>query len=257
MRKIKWIVILTLVLAMAGCKSTKTAREGNLEELTTARVIKNHYRSQPVFQTLVERLRVRYRDENTSQSAGVSLRMEKDETLWISASFLGITVGKALLTPDKVSYYEKVNRSYFDGDFRFISDFLGTELSYEQVQRLVLGQPVYDLRSGNYKANTGEDHYLVVPKIQPNDYDLLFYFDPQNFRLQQQQLLQRAENRALIVTYGDYEWAGKGWLPKSIRIRALEGDKITEIEMDVRTIETDVRVSFPFSIPNGYKAIDL
>lgn len=250
------IYLITIALLLIGCKSTRTGA-ASPEDLATARIIKSSYKTHPDFETLSARLKVRYKDENTSQSVGVSMRMAKDETIWISASVLGISLAKAKITPERVQYYTKVDGTYFDGDFKLLSDLLGTRLDFDQVQAMLLGQPIFDLQGESYTSSAGQQYYLLAPRKQPELFNLFFYLDPQNFSLQQQRLDQQDQDRALTITYDDYTGQKEGLLPQEVRIRGKEGDKTTEIDIDYRKIELDKEVSFPFEIPSGYKQIEL
>ena len=99
-------------------------------------IIKTHDAAVPDFLTLAARMHVVYENEKKHQSITVSLRMEKDEKIWIKASLLGITMAKVLITPETVSYYETISNTYFDGDFRLLSDWLGTEIDFEKAQSI-------------------------------------------------------------------------------------------------------------------------
>ncbi len=256
MIKTKIVFALIFTLILTGCKSTKTGT-ASVEDLASAKIINAHYATHFNFETLAARLKLRYKDEKTSQNVTLSLRMQKDETIWMSASILGISLAKAKITRDKVQYYEKIDGTYFDGDFRLLSDLLGTELNYDQVQALLLGQPIYDLQDGNYNAVSGQQNYLVVPKKQQKLFDLFFYLNPGEFTLQQQRLAQKKEDRLLTVSYSEYEAMPYGLFPERVAVRAQEGDKSTEIDIEYRSVDVNEAVSFPFSIPNGYKEIKL
>ena len=62
------------------------------------------------------------------------MRMEKDQKILIMST--PISVVKALITPEKVSFYNKLDNTYFEGDFKYLSDLLGTDLDFEKVQNL-------------------------------------------------------------------------------------------------------------------------
>ena len=251
-----YILFIATALMVSGCKSTKRAAI-TPEDLASAKIINSQYDTHFDFKTLSARLRVKYKDENTSQGVSVSLRMEKDKAIWMSASILGISLAKAMITPDRVQYYEKISGTYFDGDFKLLSDLLGTDLDFGQVQALLLGQPIYDLRNAGYTATAGENNYLVVPKKQQKLFDLFFYLDPRRFTMQQQRLTQKIKDRELTIDYDDYQSQETGLLPEYVKVRAQEGEKTTEIEIQYRSLDVNGEVSFPFNIPSGYKEIEL
>ncbi|WP_416445537.1 DUF4292 domain-containing protein [Leeuwenhoekiella sp. A16] len=256
MKHIRIVVILFFTISLIGCKSSKGVVKGT-ENLSASRIIKSHYNSHVDFETLAARLRVNYKDDDTNQNVTVSLRLEKDKTIWMSASLLGISLAKAKITPSQIQYYSKIDQTYFDGDFRFISELIGTELTFDQLQSVLLAEPLYDLKSGNYNAVAGAQNYLVVPKKQEKLFNLFFYINPGQFTLQQQRLAQDDDERVLTISYADYEAEKNGFFPGKIGLRAQENDKTTEINIEYRSLEFDEPVSFPFSIPEGYKEIKL
>ena len=182
--------------------------------------------------------------------------MEKDKTIWMSASILGISLAKAMVTPDRVAYYEKVGGTYFDGDFSLLSTYFGVDMDFEQLQRLLTGETVYDLREGNYVLAQTDNLYQLTPKKQLDILNLFFFIDPQNFRLKQQQVTQPRDNLSLNVDYRSYQKIAEQTFPENLFIEVTEYDDRTTIEIDFRTIDVNASVRFPFKIPSGYKAIE-
>ena len=255
MQTVYKIFILALVISLSACKSTRSV--ASTEDLESAKIIASHYDTHPQFETLAARLKIRYQDPGTNQSVTVSLRMKKGEAIWMSASVLGISLAKAMITPDRVQFYEKIDGSYFDGDFELLSEVLGTELNYEQVEALLLGQPIYDLRSGGFSAGPTSTRYVIAPRKQSALFDLFFYLNSGSFTLQQQRLTQREESRDLVIDYGDFTLEQAGYFPSEIHVKAQEGDKATLIDIEYRGLDFNTPVSFPFSIPSGLKEIEL
>lgn len=249
-------LVLMLLATLVGCKSSKAVKGPTAADIETANIVKNHYALSPNFETMVSRLKVKYDDGKMSQNVGVSLRLEKDKTIWLSASILGISLAKAKITPERVQYYEKISRTYFDGDYQLISKFLGADLTYKQLEAILLGQPINTLDAFAFETKTTPENYIMVPKKQQKLFNLFFYLNPA-FTLQQQRISQEAEGRELTVTYSDYEQVQEGMLPNKIALNAVEKNKQTAIDIEYRSLEFNVPVSFPFSIPEGYKKITL
>ena len=140
------------------------AASGELNtRLTAKQLIKEHNKSEAKFKTLQARVRVEYVQGDRSQSHTVNLRMEKDKTIWLSAT-LGIV--RAKITPSKVSFYNKLDNTYFDGDFSLISNLLGTTLDFEKVQNILLGNAIYNLDNEKYDNDIHEGSYVLSPKNQ-------------------------------------------------------------------------------------------
>jgi len=256
MKRITFFLFVMSILASCG-SAKKTKNKVTTEDIATTRLIENHYSKTFDFNTLVARTRVRYQDEKSRQTVTVNIRMEKDKKIWMSASILGITGAKALITPEKISFYEKINRRYFEGDFSFLSQYFGVQMDFEQLQRLLIGQTVYNLRDGDYQIDQVEGLYKITPKKQLDILNLFFFMEPQDFLIKKQQVTQPKDNLSLDVNYTAHQIIKGKQFPKNIAIKVLENSDQTTIDIEYRSVEADVSVRFPFSIPSGYKKISL
>ena len=129
----KSILSAFLVFFLIGCKSKQAVATAAASENTEVfKVIKGHYNNQQDFKTLSIRANAKYEDAKQSHSMNADIRIKKDEIIWINIKFLGIPMAKAMITPTKVSYYEKINNSYFEGDFSVLSNWLGTDLDFNK-----------------------------------------------------------------------------------------------------------------------------
>lgn len=249
----KIFTVLSICLIITSCKSRK--EPSVIEDAATAKVVSEHYAHAPEFETMSSRLRLKYQDEERSQSVTVSFRMEKDSTIWMSAQLLGFPLAKALITKDRVSYYEKINKTYFDGDYRLLSQWLGTPLDFQKLQNLLLGQTIYDLREDNYVLTESTRGYQLVPTGELDAIKKMFLLDPVSYKAIAQQLSQEKENRNVTVTYPKYQRVEKRSVPEDIKIIANDAGNATQIEISLRTVSFDIPVSFPFEIPAGYDEI--
>lgn len=242
-------------LLVLSCKSTKIVTDGTIDANMPARtIIKNHYNNELDFKTLSGKMKIDYSDGDATQGVSVSLRMEKDRAIWISAP-LGIV--KALITPERVSFYNKLENEYFDGDFGYLSELLGTELNFEKLQHLLLGEAIVDLKEEKYDASVGENHYQLRPRKSLELFKALFEVEPTNFKMASQQISQPLQNRMLQVDYKNYQVIDRRVVPNEVFITAVEGDKTNTIAIEYRNVEFDRSVSFPYKIPNGFKEIVL
>lgn len=251
----RWGPLAVFILLFGACKSGKVVTGGSIDRNLAAKtVIKNHYRNQLEFNTLSGRIKIDYTDGETSQSLGVSLRMEKDKTIWMSAP-LGIV--KVFITPTRVSFYNKLQNEYFDGDFAYLSNLLGTELNFEKVQNLLLGQALLDLREERYEAEVIGDTYELKPRDPIGLFKILFQIEPRYFKIANEQLSQPLKKRLLAIRYKNYQETENRILPSEIGITAIENEKRTVIDIEYRNMEFNKALSFPYSIPNGFEKIVL
>ena len=255
MKKVTLLLILSILASCGGSKKTTT--NVTTEDIATTRLIENHYSNTFDFNTLVARTRVRYQDKKSRQTVTVNIRIEKDQKIWMSASILGITGAKALITPEKISFYEKINKRYFEGDFAFLSQYFGVQMDFDQLQRLLIGQTVYNLREGDYQVDQEEGLYKITPKKQLDILNLFFFMEPQDFVIKKQQVSQPQDSLSLDVNYTTHQLVNEKPFPKEIAIEVLEYTDQTTIDIEYRSVDVNVPVRFPFSIPSGYKRMSL
>lgn len=255
----KFILCLVLAVFLNSCKTSKVVNGSSMANpnLVLKDIIKTHEAASPNFKTLAARVQVNYKDHKKSQSITVSLRMEKDKTIWIKASVLGITLAKINITTDKVSYYEKISGSYFDGDYKLLSDWLGTELDFKKVQSILLGQSIFQLDKSGYTSTIVQNKYKIEPKQQPNSFIHSILLNPSNFKVALETLSQPNDNRVLSVNYGKYQSIEGDDYPSEVLILTSENNKETSIELKFKKIDHNASVRFPFTIPDGYKEIVL
>lgn len=255
LKKISFIAI--IILSFSACKSSKVTNSSDKMNLSSKKVIKNHYTNTFDKKTINAKLKIKYKGKSSLPSVTGSLRLQKDETIWISLTKLGFPIGKVLITPNRVSFYEKINRTYFDGDFALLSNFLGTELNFQKVQDLLLGQSLLDLKKESFDVSIYEKNYLLKPKVGNPLFDILFLINPINFKVNSQQLNQKDENNSLVINYANYETIENEFFPREIHIIASDVKNISTIDVDYRSVEFNKTISFPFKIPKNYEKVEL
>ncbi len=252
------IAFVALIL-LIGCKSTKNVSNATTaDDISSAKLVTEYYANTLDYTAMEARTRVSYETNGKSQpTVTVTIRIEKDNTIWLNGSLLGITGARALITPESVKFYDKLNGQYFDGSFEFLSEYLGVEIDFDQLQRLLTGQTVYDLRKGRYTFTPEGNQYKVTPRIQNELLDLFFFINTSKFVVEEQQVLQKEDSRTLTVAYSNHQMVEGKPFPATIKILATEPERNTQIEIDFRGIEINGDVRFPFSIPSGYEEIKL
>ncbi|RTY99138.1 DUF4292 domain-containing protein [Flavobacterium sp. RSP49] len=258
MKKISIVVLLTVF--MISCKSKAIVVAASNEPVAEAgymsakKIIENHYNNKNEFSTLYIKSSARYADDKQTQNVTAEIKIKKDEQILVSIRFLGITMAKALITPSTVSYYEKINGNYFEGDFSSLSQWLGTDLDYNKIQNMLLGQAIDDLTKGKYLETLLEQTYRLDDTSNKNT-KKSFFLDADKFLVQKQEITQTAEERTIKVTYTDNKVYNETTLPTSVLIYTFQKKGTTEISLDYNTVTFNEELSFPYSVPNGYKRI--
>ncbi len=254
----KKIIALVIVLtAFMSCKSKQAliAEQSAEEARSVKEIADGHYATTRNFNTLFISAKARYEDRKQTQNVSAEVRIKKDEIITVSIRVLGITLAKALITPEKVSYYEKINGTYFEGDYALLSRWLGTPLDYSKVQNILLGEAMDNLYEGSYTANIEDGLYKLQTKTPKNGISKNFLFEAAGFLLKKQLVTQNgSENRSLDIQYPAHVKYPKAVVPSRIEIRAQQKENVS-IDIDYNTVTFDENLTFPYSVPSGAKRI--
>lgn len=252
-----FVTLLVVIIWLASCGGTKGLRGTKLRKMKADKIIEQYDKNSFDFNTLNAKLKVRYQGKKQSVSPSVTLRMKKGEKIWLSAKMLGITLAKILITPHQIAYYEKINNSYFEGDFTLVSKFLGTTLTFDQIEQLLIGKLIFNVNDEPYSSLVSTNMYLLKPKTELELFERLIAINPTDFTVNYQQIAQPKENRRARITYKEFQKISGRDFPKNIEIKAQDHSDITIITIDYKTVDYNANVSFPFSIPSGYEKVTI
>jgi hypothetical protein len=256
----KGLFILAIIF-LSSCKSkavlveTKTPATGAKEEnvLTSDKIIQNHYNNKSDFSTLYIRASAKYKHEDDSQSVSAEIKIKKDEKILVSIRVLGITMAKALITPNEVKYYEKIGGNYFEGNYEALSQWLGTDLDFNKIQNMLIGQPIDDLTKGNYVFSETDKFYKL--NAVENNTEKSFFFEAERFLLKKQEIIQAEKERSFEVNYPNFQDLSSRIFPSALTINAFQKKEKTTIIVDYNSITFNEDLSFPYSVPDGYDRI--
>lgn len=248
---------LLLIVFIFSCKSKKTITEEGVanKELSSIKIIQGHYKNNKDFNTIAIRANAKYSDDSQSHSVNADIRIKKDEIIWINVKMLGFPLAKVLITPEKVTYYEKINNTYFEGDFSVLSNWLGTDLDFYKAQNLLLGNPIDDLTKQKYETIIENNLYKLFEK-EKKDIQKEFYFEASNFLLKKENLSQANENRKLEINYPSHQKQRDIFIPNEIQIKAIQKEEIN-IALFYKSITFNEDLNFSFSVPNGYEMVKI
>ncbi|HWS59301.1 MAG TPA: DUF4292 domain-containing protein [Flavobacterium sp.] len=246
--------ISSVVLVSCKSKTAAVAVSKNENRKSVNKIIENYYNNKNEFSTLYIKAGVQYASEKQNQNVTAEIKIKKDEQILISIRFLGITMAKASITPTKVSYYEKVKGTYYEGDFSALSQLLGTDLDYSKVQNMLLGRAIDNLKDGKYTETYTDQVYRLDEEFDGNT-KKSFYIDGNNFSINKQEITQTKEERMIQVVYSNKKEYKEMTLPLTLNIDSYQPKGKTEINLEYNAVTFNEELSFPYSVPNDYKRI--
>lgn len=256
----RFLLILVVTSLSFSCKTKKTVIEQTVTKEAVVdnmakEIIEKHYENTINFQTISIRAAADYEDQKQTISIGADIRIKKDEIIWINLKFFGIPMAKALITPTRVSYYEKANGTYFDGNYSILTKMLGTDLDFLKVQNLLLGRPIDNLTKEVFIAEIAANLVQLKSKKQA-DIEKIFRFETGNYLLKEQFINQISKNRNVLVTYPSFTNQDNIFMPTGVSIIANQQNQV-KINVAYKKITFNESLSYPYSIPDGYSQIKI
>ncbi len=193
---------------------------------------------------------------NNNYGFDLNFRYKKNEKILISGS-LFLPIFKVLIDQNKISGYQKFDRTFFDVNYEDIYDKLGIDLGFNEIENLLLGNPILDLSNKeNFKIYQNEKNMLIYSTEKENViYNMTF--DPQSNKLMSQEITQLKLNRYLKIYYNSFQELNSFDLPRLVGIIINDGKNLIKLTISNQSRAINNKLSFPFKIPNNYKKIKL
>lgn len=259
------VVITILITNSCGTKKA-TTEYGEIELLSPDKILDESELRFITPQYMSASLKVRYQNKKKKMSFNANLRLEKDKTIWLNISFLGISFARGIVTPDGISMYERQNNTTFTGDFKYLSKLLGVDLDFYQLQSIILGKPIQDIQPNKYKTFIAKNSFLLKYEnnkklsrsaVNNGDYIKKYWYNPINFELERQLISQPDRKMTLMVDNDNYNLINEKYnIPENISLQIID-DSVTLVEIEYKGIRVDKKLSFPFKIPKDYKELEL
>lgn len=203
------------------------------------------------FKTMFIKSSVKYESEDFSQRVSVDIKIKKDEIIWVNVKLLGIPLAKAYITAQNVQFFEKINSTYFEGDFSVISNLLGTELNFDKIQNMILGLSLENIDAKNYNFIMDQESYQF--KNSSKEVEKTFTYEIGSLNLKKQNIIQIIKNIGIKIDYDIYQMVENIVLPQDIKIIAQRTKGNGNFDIEYNSIKLNEELTYPYSVPSNYK----
>ena len=220
------------------------------------------------FNKINAKLNVETYIDSVSSTFNVSLRVKNDSLIWMSISKLGIEGARVLITKDSVYFMNRIDNKYFKGDYSYISKLLNTQLDYEMLQSLLIGNSVefYD-EDEKIKANINNCQYTLgtirkykLRKVMQKGKELKepaqsIYLTPETYKISRIVFFEFNPDRSFDANFHDYTKVDSTQLFPLKMNFTIKAQKNLNISIDYSKIQLKEEQNFPFKIPSNYEQI--
>jgi hypothetical protein len=248
--------------------TVETRTDFKSSKVLSERLVENEF----TYQWLTSKFNAETNVDGKSTSFTVSVRAKKDSALWMSISpALGIEVARLLATQDSVKFIDRLNNKYFKGDYNYISQLLHTDLDFDMLQSLLLGNSVsFDHEEEKLKSMVDNQRYLLstirkrkLRKVLNENSDLKgkkdliqsIWLEPETYKISRIYIEDFNTNRTFNAIYSDFKNVDSLSVPHKISFD-VQAEKNMNIKIDYTKI---MRIAepqtFPFTIPAKYEKL--
>lgn len=236
-----------------GCKSlTPVATTNAIDTSLRSRALQNHIEDNALqYQSLQWRGQALIEREGKRQKISVTLRLKKDEGIWVSGSVI-IPLALAFITPKQLQFYEKINRQYAQIDYGQVKNLIGAQVDYRMVEHIITASPLDKRALKRAKITFTQNTYVLSSKKRR--VSLIWEYDAA-FRLISQQISNG--KTTVRIDYNDYKLIDNQWIPEQLSATLLGADKSTKLKLQSKQTQLNRKFKMPFEIPKGYAKIKL
>jgi len=210
-----------------------------------------------------------YTNKGQSTSFNGQLRIRKDSIMWLSFSpALGIEVFRIMLTQDSVKFINRMNNSYFEGDYNYVNRYLNTNIDFDILQSFLTGNDLSFYENGKFRAGLDNNGYKLVTaertklkKFVRNNSENLrvllqtIWINPESFKITRADVKEiREPNIQLEALYSSFEKIGEQLFPKEMSF-AIAADNNLGVSVNFNKININTAQTFPFKIPQSYHPV--
>lgn len=284
--KIKNIYLFLIVVAfsagMFSCKSSQEiVRVENLKPLSPNRLLNNLEKSAFDYKAMeMSRISCQYESRTQNVSFRAVVKAVNNEAILLTFSKMNVPVGKVLLTPDSVKFINFIERSYFTGNYDYISNLLGIDIDFEIVNAILSNNAfsfrddkfrefTADIDSGMYVLKSVKDRKLdkvmkkgkdkkidrLLKRFDENDFIEQTLFVDSKFKLRKIILDDPLNQRMGIISFSEFMKVGRQMYPGEINMQFVSPKDRLQLKIKIGKLTMEKNQNLNFKIPERYQQI--
>lgn len=284
----KSIILLFFITTLTNCRSNKGASKANTESkkmvetlpIDDSKVLPiiDHRSSRVLskkmllnefnYKWLNSKFAATTNIDGKTNSFNASVRSRKDSALWISLSMFGIEGARLLATCDSVKFIDRVNSKFFKGDYSFLSKTLNTEIDFEMLQAILIGNSVefYDdddrlrtyIENGSQVLSTVRKRKIKKALNSNPEENLLkdlaqrIWLDGTTFKIKKNVINDFNTNRTFQGSYSNFQVVDSLLFPFDAEFE-IQAQRSMKVEINYSKVEINTTQQMPFNIPSKYE----
>lgn len=269
MNKISISVILFSIILFSACSPARKAIRAPIKEEGAEFLFYKLKENELKFDWLSAKFSADYENDKKKNSFNGQIRIRKDSLIWISLTpLLGIEAVRIIISQDSVKMINRLNDTYFAGNYEYVNRFLNTNIDFDILQAFLIGTDLQFYENGKFRASVEQGLYRLstmerqkLRKFAKSNQDTLkvyiqnIWLDPQTFKILQADVKEiRREKIKLEAMYNGFEEIETQLFPKQMEY-IIRAENIIRVSAVFTKIAINHPLQFPFKIPDGYRPV--
>ncbi|MCK5823172.1 MAG: DUF4292 domain-containing protein [Bacteroidales bacterium] len=270
-RKVNILLYFLIILIFYSCGVSKIVRRNKIKNIDLEEIYSEVKSNELDYNSYSIKYSAKINLKGSENSVNGILRIKKDSAIWISVSpGFGVELMRLLATPDSVKLLNKLNNTYFVGDYTYLNKIFNFQFDYYSLQSILTNSffaynsnnetnPIINFTSKidsnkyflqSLPKNANNKEILSKPQVMqqitilPNEYKILKIF-----------LFDYIKNRAVQVNYSNFIEINEKKFPKNLNFSFNTSKNKSQINLKYNKIVINKQIKMPFKISTKYLPI--
>lgn len=258
------LVLFSALVILFAAQSCRPGRELVPTEpvvMAPSRAVASMHAAQPAYDFFTARFSGTAIIDGSSYNVAGNIRVRKDSAIYVSvAPILGIEVARLLVTPDTVRLLNRLESTYFEGETRFLANFLNADIDFFMLQSLLTGTDITHFTTDNFRVSSDRDMLLLNSpdrrRIRATSHgsslEHNLWLNKESFRIMQASLYDKSTQNSIQVRYPSHTTVEGQAFPSQLRMVVIDPDNRAELDISLTRITINQPQQITFSVPPGY-----
>jgi hypothetical protein len=262
-------IIACLLSLLTACNPSRKAIKAPLKEEGADYLFDKLKEHELKYSWFSAKFSAEYENNGTSVSFSGQIRIRRDSLIWMTLTpMLGIEAVRIMISQDSLKMINKLNDTYFIGDYNYLNRMLNTNIDYDILQAFLIGNDLQSYENSKFRASIDRGEYKLstterrkLRKFVRNSDEMIkayiqnIWLDAQTFKITFADVREiRRENIKLDAAYQQFEEVQGQLFPKMVEFN-IRADNNIYVKAEFNKIILDTPLQFPFKIPSNYRQI--
>ena len=241
-----------MVLLILSCSRKIPESTEDFSDARMETIAEEIEKNQLQYENLEAKVRTSYRDDKSNLNFRTTIRIQKNEKIWISGGLFGFEAVRALITEDSVKIINRLEKTYALEPVSKIEEIAGLPVNFTDFEQLLLGKIIKWSPQLASLQPLNETLQITTETNQLRNQVLL---NSSNLHLQRQSLHDKFNEQQLHHKLEEYEFIAEDQAFPMQRTIQVIGDDNVVVELDFQSINLNEDLNFSFQINDRYERI--